>query len=558
MSCLPPKTLQGGLCEDSVEYLTGVTYEAFIRLLSNQEVAANTLLEEVAPSVLNIYQEYLIELGVLNQVYHHKLYYRESTNNASFVNDFFLHFNVYFDRKHKTSNSFVNGLLFLDKEPHLFVTEDDSDPKTFKMMLDYHKNWEIETHSNADFNRLPDNSLSDPFNHIPIYFRPLTQRLPDFVSKSKPILITKLLGCPLIELNKDEFEYVSVAKELYMTELEATVQPGSFLLRTNMNGRSVYMCAGDYLEIATSLVINRTIDTHLLLNTTNSFSVTPQGIMSLICTVFSLICLILTLITYVIFSELRTQPGINNIGLVISLILAQALFQFGINQVDTLSTWICQMIGVMIHFFWLMVMFWANVCTFHMFKVFAAITKSMDSTKSIKQTLMYTAYTVVSSLIIILITIIVSLVHPDFEGIGYGGTYCYITVPRMVGYTLAIPIGAVIVINLTLFVLVIIKVARMPTVQSDIKHTRNWMLVYAKLSTITGATWIVGFLYYFKELVVLEYVHILLNGSQGVFLFLSFICNRRVLFMYKNKLKAMKKTFSEAPSSRQKTYSAGT
>ena len=558
MSCLPPKILQGGLCEDSVEYLTGVTYEAFIRLHSNKEVAANTLLEDVAPGVLKIYQEYLIELGVLNQVYHHELYYRESKSNASFVNDFFLHFKVYFARKHKTSNNFVNGLLFLDKEPYLFVTEDDSDRKTFKMMLDYYKNWEIETHTNADFNRLPDNSLSGPFNHIPIYFPPLTIRLPDFVSKSKPILITKLLGCPLIELNKDEFEYDCFAKELYMTELEATVQPGSFLLRTNKNCRSVYMCAEDYLEIATPLVSNRTIDTHLLLNTTNSFSITPQGIMSLICTVFSLICSILTLITYAIFSELRTQPGINNIGLVISLILAQALFQFGINQVDTLSTWVCQMIGVMIHFFWLMVMFWSNVCTFHMFKVFAAITKSMDSTKSIKQTLMYTAYTVVSSLITILITIIVSLVHPDFEGIGYGGTYCYITAPTMVGYTLVIPIGAVIVINLTLFVLVIIKVARMPTVQSDIKYTRNWMLVYAKLSTITGATWIVGFLYYFKELVVLEYVHILLNGSQGVFLFLSFICNRRVLFMYQKKLQVMKKTFSEATSSRQNTYSAET
>ena len=98
MSCLPPKTLQGGLCEDSVEYLTGVTYVAFIRLHSNKEVAANTLLEDVAPGVLKIYQEYLIELGVLNQVYHHELYYRESTSNASFVNDFFLHFNAYFDR----------------------------------------------------------------------------------------------------------------------------------------------------------------------------------------------------------------------------------------------------------------------------------------------------------------------------------------------------------------------------------------------------------------------------------------------------------------------------
>ena len=56
----------------------------------------------------------------------------------------------------------------------------------------------------------------------------------------------------------------------------------------------------------------------------------------------------------------------------------------------------------------------------------------------------------------------------------------------------------------------------------------------------------------FTQVVALEYIHTILNATQNMFLFVSFICNRRVLYMYIKKLSGVKATFSEALSRRQK------
>ena len=138
------------------------------------------------------------------------------------------------------------------------------------------------------------------------------------------------------------------------------------------------------------------------------------------------------------------------------------------------------------------------------------------------------------------------------KGIGYAGEFCYISDPRMVGFVFAFSIALVLFVNLALFILVVVKVSRLPTVKSEVKRQRNTLAIYAELSTITGATWIFGFLHSFTQVVALEYIHTILNATQGMFLFVSFVCNRRVLCMYIKKLSGVQATFSEALSRGQK------
>jgi hypothetical protein len=59
------------------------------------------------------------------------------------------------------------------------------------------------------------------------------------------------------------------------------------------------------------------------------------------------------------------------------------------------------------------------------------------------------------------------------------------------------------------------------------------LLIFAKLSTITGATWIFGLLYAWTNMVVFSYMFIVLNAGQGVFIMFAFIFNRRVFQMIK-------------------------
>ena len=52
-----------------------------------------------------------------------------------------------------------------------------------------------------------------------------------------------------------------------------------------------------------------------------------------------------------------------------------------------------------------------------------------------------------------------------------------------------------------------------------------------------GFTWIFGYIAAFTDVEALWYIYIILNSLQGVFIFISFICNRRVGLLWSKKLK---------------------
>ena len=498
--------------------------------------------------VWNIYRDYFRSFHVSDLVYEQTLYYKKVVNNGSYIECFVLHCKTLFGVYDKLSNVFVNGLLALEKNPDIFVTNNSSKPQGFKMTLTYYDITE---------KRFTDNSSSTPeASLVSVHVVPFFANgiVPSFVDNTPPILVTKLLGCPLIELSSEEYEfkvfYKSGIKCVYFEEFNTTLEPDSYMLTNRSNKLSIRICSDDFISMTQTHQQNSTTSRPV---SSLEVGVTPQGILSLICTCISLLCLILTLATYSLCKELRTQPGINIMALVICLIIAQALYQFGGNQAASVSKRSCKTIGILIHFFWLMVMFWMNVCCFHMFRVFSSITVTSASTNCFKQTVIYTVYTFVASIIFVTINIIVSLSSPEFEGMGYGGTLCYITDHRMVGYVFALPVACVITLNLISFILVTIKILRMPTVNSDTKHSRNYFAIFAKLSTITGITWIFGFIHFFTAAEALEYIFIIFNASQGVFIFLSFVFNKRVLDMYQNKIRELKSEEPDSSSSRKKS-----
>ena len=51
---------------------------------------------------------------------------------------------------------------------------------------------------------------------------------------------------------------------------------------------------------------------------------------------------------------------------------------------------------------------------------------------------------------------------------------------------------------------------------------------YARLSTLIGVTWIFGFINLLIRHDILEYLFIVLNASQGVFIMIAFVLNKRV------------------------------
>ena len=260
-------------------------------------------------------------------------------------------------------------------------------------------------------------------------------------------------------------------------------------------------------------------------------------------TVLSVTCLIISILfgliactTIAMFKPLRTQPGVNNMLLAAYLVVSQVLFLFGFNQSSSTSASVCTVLGVLIHYTWLLLLVWMNTCTLHMVRVFLYHNTTVAKFNVLKTTAIYTLYCALVALVPVLINIIISTVNSSDNNIGYGGSFCYITGSDFHIYILSIPLAILILANIVLYVVVIVHIERTRLKRQPSTSTsdnRSLISAYMKMSTITGMTWIFGFVFMFTEQRWAEYMFVLLNATQGVFIFIAFIANKRVLGLYK-------------------------
>ena len=346
-------------------------------------------------------------------------------------------------------------------------------------------------------------------------------------------------SCPLIILNASEHKWFSEIFLVYFPDLNLKVNASQF--HYDVSDSAFYICADAYIEACTF------VSGHYY----STYPETEQ-LLSLICISISLISLLLSLGTYVVLPSLRNIPGKNNMALTSSLMTAQILYligNYGRLEQDSLE---CKTVGLLTHLFWLLSVLWMGVCTFHIFRKFSTLSRSI-SIDNWKTFLTYVCITLVISSISVIANILGSLYLSDISEFGYGKYICYITSSKMTDFTFAAPVGIVVVSNMCLFIRFIYKIRKLPDLKKDIKNERNYILVFAKLSTLTGITWVFGYIYVWSRVKVFSYLFIILNASQGIFLCISFVINKRVLYMLKSRFGMLEPSESFPESFRRRT-----
>ena len=339
---------------------------------------------------------------------------------------------------------------------------------------------------------------------------------------TEEITVTHQKSCPLVKLDLTEYVWQDELSGIRFPSLDVELSASDFHFGSNKS--VLYICSDAYID----KFLNETDeDIH-------EAALNAEALLSLICVSVSLVCLFISFLTFCLFPRLRTLPGQTNMTLILCLFIAQTMFLVSSFSRFPRGSNACKTVGLLTHLFWLMSTFWMNICTFHVFKVFSNFGQ-VTAGKGLKTFLIYWFYSIMLSVTLVLVNIFVSLRNSNNTDFGYGAVSCYISSERMIGYTFGIPLGVVVVANLLMFLWTVCQLLRMPEIQKDVKNKRNDVIIFAKLSTLTGFTWIFGFIFSWTGVKVFSYFFIVLNASQGVFLFLSFVCNQRVLAMYKNR-----------------------
>ncbi|XP_052229769.1 uncharacterized protein LOC127843913 [Dreissena polymorpha] len=328
--------------------------------------------------------------------------------------------------------------------------------------------------------------------------------------------ISKLFVCPMFSLEKEEIrDYIDVI-DVRVSDLR--LYEGEFSRASRYN--SIRVCVSDYLRNAATYYEQKL----------KEGAFTPQAILSVVCSFLSMTGLFLTIVTYIIFDELQTIPGKNNTMLAVHLLIAQILYQFCMDKTEYPN--MCIVFGILIHLFWLTAILWMNVCTLHMFRTFVTGQRYRSVRVLDPQVVCYGLYCYGIALAMVAINISVSAYRSGGRDIGYGRNVCYISNPVMVGWVFALPVGMIIILNLGFFFAVVYQISASTMRRSGKSSDRTNTIIYMKLSSLTGVTWIFGYLYLWTNFVPFEYIFIVLNAGQGVFIFMSFICTQRITKLY--------------------------
>ncbi|CAC5402819.1 unnamed protein product [Mytilus coruscus] len=329
-------------------------------------------------------------------------------------------------------------------------------------------------------------------------------------------LVSNLLFCKQVVLDKSEFIVIfNPTTSVTFVSSKVKIDQGHFRIAGN---GTVRIC----------------VDTLLSLKEPN---VPIDKVMSAImttATIISMICLSATFITYCLFPSLRSVPGKNNMSLVFSLFCLQAVYTISTHKIEHLLS--CQVIGIIIHYFLLSYFACLSVCTFHMLKALSSTSGPYSTGHGNRTVLVYCLFSYCTPTIIIIVNIVVTFSLADNIGYGVRGYICFVKYSSAVIGTVIIPISFICVCNVAFFVMTMRKISSTPKIQRTSSHktTHDNSIVYIKLFSITGITWVFPIIDAFLPMTSLTVMFSLLNVLQGVYIFLSYICNTRVRRMYRN------------------------
>ncbi|XP_076449204.1 uncharacterized protein LOC143285688 [Babylonia areolata] len=363
--------------------------------------------------------------------------------------------------------------------------------------------------------------------------------------------LSDLLVCQHLRFHEDEFEVEVSQRKVeirFPNYLDADLQPVSFDARDyssklRLVGEELVMCHYVYLDVFPENVT--------VVHPGRGVSLARQ-ITSIVCSSISVLCLAATFLTYSLFSELRSLPGLNNMGLCFTLAIA---------HLSLLIPWlrssgsenVCVAVGVVTHWLWLTALLWMNVGCVHMVRVFFAKTRHALTQREVKKAFLHNVlFTVLLSVGAVALTAVVTVAVSGGASTGYGGKLCFLDTgfdPLLI-LAFLLPLGGVVVTNLLCFLLTVVAIMRVRRLQATVGSARRDVLVYAKLATVTGLGWVLVVLAEFSGhqewlLVLAE----LCTASQGLLLFLSYVCNTRVWRMYRARFGSSRAPSAPIPAS---------
>ncbi|XP_072175597.1 adhesion G protein-coupled receptor E2-like [Diadema setosum] len=351
-------------------------------------------------------------------------------------------------------------------------------------------------------------------------------------------------SCRLAPFNKTLFEVIGSLGQLRYIPTGDIVQAGEYF--RGQNG-TIHVCE--------FLPQNGTVGKN---NTRHLFQYsTVQVYLSYICVPISMLALMVTFITYCTFPVLRKLMSSKLVmALCFTLFFAQLLLLTGGMAVPSPEA--CALVAILSHFLWLSVFFISTTLAIDLAKTFGNQDTIYLSTNSAKALCCYFGGALGLSAAVVLTCVVLTYAKGYDLHMQYGGgSSCWIGSGTMNLFAFGVPVAIALLLNGFLFIRTVRGLMENEKISGRLREkshsagNRKQLRIYVRISTLMGFTWILGYIAAFAGVSVLWYIFIILNSLQGTYIFLAFVVNRRVYWLWRESFErrraAASTTFERMP-----------
>ncbi|CAB3999498.1 Cadherin EGF LAG seven-pass G-type receptor 1 [Paramuricea clavata] len=313
---------------------------------------------------------------------------------------------------------------------------------------------------------------------------------------------------------------------------------GEYLMSENKGTRNTSNITQNSLLSSDSMIIvclpfKNTFNKTEIKYSTNTTSYALRTL-TLIGFTVSSICLILLLITYGLFQQLRTVPGMNLMNLSLSMLLSHLIWLIGTSHFTGTKT--CTVLAILEHYIFHVSFLAMSVISYHSCYVFSQPFAGRVANKSWRRFIKYSAFVWLAPAIFV--AICVTLDKTETFLVDYG-TNCWLGNVNAKLYLFLLPLAVLLLFNIVTFIRTALSLYRhdkeRPQTFQRQERKQN-LLICAKLATLVGFPWLIAFIgVLFPNVEAFQYLFVIFVCLQGLYIGMAFLFNRKTLKLYKDR-----------------------
>lgn len=252
-------------------------------------------------------------------------------------------------------------------------------------------------------------------------------------------------------------------------------------------------------------------------------------IITMVGCIISIISLFCCFFTFCYFRNLQCERNTIHKNLVLSLMLAEIVFLAGIHQTEYKI--LCSVVAGVLHYLFLVAFAWMCLEGILLYIMLIEVFEAES-----RRTVFYLFGYGIPAIIV--------AVSLGLDYTGYGTErYCWLRTDNYFILSFVIPVGLIIVINISMLLLAIYMMHTHANPanskeRSTKEKIKGWIKGAVVLIVLLGLTWGFGLFYVNKQSVVMAYIFTVCNSLQGLFIFIFHcIMNEKVCKEYKKAIK---------------------